>query len=321
MWAAIYDKLKHEFQPINCTHDWQSTDKLTYNNFPHCDLALSPDTRLTKCAILILLFRHERQFHVLLTIRSHHLKSFKGEICFPGGKFDQSTDKSFTDTALREAHEEIGLRRENVEIVCELCPFISPAGHYIAPVVGLIKHEALMDRFDVSENTMDVVADLKPNPDEVDSIFWMPVSYVLESNYSSDRIATFKHPIRSNQHLREILEVIQMDGGSSVKDTNGLKIEFYDRMLINFEADLFPRNVASATYPFIYGINATLLLAVCILVQEESDTANMFEINLNGMAVNKKTLVSYFKFFRFCSYVLLKSGSDVVKSKKIKSNL
>ena len=55
---------------------------------------------------------------VLLTQRSPNLSSHAGQISFPGGKID-ATDASPLDAALREACEEVGLRRE----------FIDPVGY------------------------------------------------------------------------------------------------------------------------------------------------------------------------------------------------
>jgi len=51
---------------------------------------------------------------VLLTQRSAHLNDHAGQISFPGGKID-ATDASPLDAALREAYEEVGLRREFIE--------------------------------------------------------------------------------------------------------------------------------------------------------------------------------------------------------------
>ncbi len=312
---ALYDKVKEYFKEIKCNHSENSTsEKLTYDNLPHCDLQL-PENALMKCAILILLFRYEKKFHVLLTIRSFKLKSFKGEICFPGGKFDSSVDKTLRDTALREAYEEIGLKEDNVEVVCELCPFISPAGHYIAPIIGLVKHEFLNDQFDVCEDTMNIVLSLKPNPDEVESIFWMPVNYVLDTS-NPERLSMFKHPFKVNDATSKILSIVNLNKFPLFNQTS----DFYDRLIVNFEPELFRNNVVSA-YPFIYGINATLLLAVCLILKDGSSEKQPFEITLNGLKVRKDTLAEYLKFFRFCSYVMLKSAFEAKKSRKIKSNL
>jgi len=53
---------------------------------------------------------------VLLTQRSPHLSSHAGQISFPGGKID-ATDASPLDAALREACEEVGLKRDYIDPV------------------------------------------------------------------------------------------------------------------------------------------------------------------------------------------------------------
>ena len=53
---------------------------------------------------------------VLLTERTAHLSTHSGQIAFPGGKADPE-DASPADTALREAHEEVGLERRYVEVL------------------------------------------------------------------------------------------------------------------------------------------------------------------------------------------------------------
>ncbi len=76
---SIFSELKAKFSKVSCEHSFS-----TNGTFPHCDLEVSLEKPLTKCAILILLFRKNNQFHFLFTIRSEKLKSFPGEICFPG---------------------------------------------------------------------------------------------------------------------------------------------------------------------------------------------------------------------------------------------
>jgi ADP-ribose pyrophosphatase YjhB (NUDIX family) len=65
----------------------------------------------------------------------HH----KGEICFPGGRAE-SHDKGLVQTALREAEEEIGLCREDVDVLGLLDDHISIVGYHITPVVGAVPY-------------------------------------------------------------------------------------------------------------------------------------------------------------------------------------
>ena len=66
-------------------------------------------------AVLIPLIRKGEDIQIILTQRSNNLPSHAGQISFPGGKVD-AKDESPVDTAYREANEEIGLSREEIEI-------------------------------------------------------------------------------------------------------------------------------------------------------------------------------------------------------------
>ena len=76
--------------------------------------------------------------HVVLTRRRSDLRRHAGEISFPGGRQDPG-DPQLSDTALREAEEEIGLPRARVDLIGELAPVSTFAtGYLIHPFVGVI---------------------------------------------------------------------------------------------------------------------------------------------------------------------------------------
>jgi 8-oxo-dGTP pyrophosphatase MutT (NUDIX family) len=75
--------------------------------------------------------------HAVFTRRRDDLRRHAGEISFPGGRRDDGEE--LVGTALREAHEEIGLAPEGVEIAGALEPtptFVT--GYAIYPFVGVI---------------------------------------------------------------------------------------------------------------------------------------------------------------------------------------
>jgi 8-oxo-dGTP pyrophosphatase MutT (NUDIX family) len=84
------------------------------------------------------IFRAEGASHLVLTRRRSDLRSHAGEISFPGGRRDP-TDPDLSATALREAEEEIGLPRAQVELIGTL-PATSTfaTGYEIHPFVGSI---------------------------------------------------------------------------------------------------------------------------------------------------------------------------------------
>lgn len=74
---------------------------------------------------------------VILTERRHDMRRHAGEISFPGGRADPG--ETAVECALREAHEEIGLDPEVVEVVGALPPTSTVVTSYrVVPVVGLI---------------------------------------------------------------------------------------------------------------------------------------------------------------------------------------
>ena len=88
-------------------------------------------------AVLVPLLWHPGQPTVLLTRREAGLRHHAGQISFPGGK-QEADDASACATALREAHEEIGLCPERVAVVGELPAYVTVTGFCVTPVVGLI---------------------------------------------------------------------------------------------------------------------------------------------------------------------------------------
>ena len=93
-----------------------------------------------------------REPMVLLTERSTHLSTHSGQVAFPGGRQD-ATDTDAADTALREAHEEIGLARDRVEVIGQLPTYTTGTQFIITPVVALIQpgHELVLNRFEVAD--------------------------------------------------------------------------------------------------------------------------------------------------------------------------
>lgn len=75
---------------------------------------------------------------VLLTQRTDSLRRHAGQIAFPGGRMEP-TDRDPTATALREAHEEIGLDASFVETLGYLDAYRTGTGFRIFPVVSIVR--------------------------------------------------------------------------------------------------------------------------------------------------------------------------------------
>lgn len=90
-----------------------------------------------QAAVLVPLYEHRGQLHVVLTKRTDKVEHHKGEISFPGGGMDPS-DPDLVYTALRESREEIGLAEDHVRIIGRLDDTVTRTGFHIAAVVGAI---------------------------------------------------------------------------------------------------------------------------------------------------------------------------------------
>jgi len=93
----------------------------------------------TDAAVLVPLYLEAGALAAVFTERRADLRHHAGEISFPGGRQD-APDEELEHTALREAEEEIGLGRGDVELVGALPPVGTFVTSYrIVPFVGLIQ--------------------------------------------------------------------------------------------------------------------------------------------------------------------------------------
>ncbi|MGH2875381.1 MAG: NUDIX hydrolase [Solirubrobacteraceae bacterium] len=93
----------------------------------------------TEAAVLVALYLDGGRLHAVLTRRGEGLRRHAGEVSFPGGRRDP-TDASLEATALREAHEEIGLNPPAVRLLGALQPTPTiVTGYAIYPFVGLVE--------------------------------------------------------------------------------------------------------------------------------------------------------------------------------------
>jgi 8-oxo-dGTP pyrophosphatase MutT (NUDIX family) len=93
----------------------------------------------TDAAVLVPLYVSGGNLYAVFTKRQDDLRRHPGEISFPGGRVEPG-EQDLRQTALREAHEEIGLAPDGVELLGALQPTPTMATSYaIYPFVGLIE--------------------------------------------------------------------------------------------------------------------------------------------------------------------------------------
>jgi 8-oxo-dGTP pyrophosphatase MutT (NUDIX family) len=107
---------------------------------------------LIHAAVLVPIVLRRTGLTVLLTRRTEHLRDHAGQISFPGGR-REATDKSATETALREAAEEVGLVPDQIEVIGQLPEYRTGTGFLVTPVIGLVTPplNLRLDDFEVAE--------------------------------------------------------------------------------------------------------------------------------------------------------------------------
>jgi len=96
------------------------------------------DKARTSAAVLVPLYKENGIYHVVFIRRTISMPTHKGQIAFVGGA-RHLHDKTLLDTALREAEEEIGLKKEDVTVLGELDDQITTTSNFIVtPFVVMI---------------------------------------------------------------------------------------------------------------------------------------------------------------------------------------
>lgn len=119
------------------------------------------DRAARPAAVLVPIVMGQRP-SVLLTERTVHLSSHAGQVAFPGGKVDEG-DADVCAAALREAHEEVGLPPEQVEVIGRLPEYLTGTAYAVTPVVGLVPSGFT----------------LRPNAHEVAQVFEVPLDFLM----------------------------------------------------------------------------------------------------------------------------------------------
>ncbi|WP_299846853.1 CoA pyrophosphatase [uncultured Roseovarius sp.] len=127
------------------------------------DVVLPAGRKLRLAGVLVPILCNDTGAEVYLTKRSSALKHHPGQIAFPGGKQDAS-DKDITQTALREASEEIGLEPTNVRVLGQMPSHETVTGFVVTPIVAQV-----LEPFAP-----------KPEAGEVDEVFSVPLSHVMD---------------------------------------------------------------------------------------------------------------------------------------------
>ena len=129
--------------------------------------------RPTLAAVLILIIGYSSGEKVVLTKRSPNLSKHAGQISFPGGRCDHG-DEDIVATALRETREEIGVKKDGIEILGTLPQYDILSGFRITPVVG----------WTTKRPTYTL------NSGEVSEVFELPLKFLLDPSNHKKHMQT-----------------------------------------------------------------------------------------------------------------------------------
>lgn len=143
---------------------------------PNVQYAMAPKLRLSKeqylatdkkpreSAVMVLLYPHAVAPHLVLIERPTYDGAHSGQVSFPGGRVEPE-DADLTNTALRETEEEVGIYRDQIQVLGGMTDLYIPASRFLVyPFIGFVTEKP---RF-------------IPEPKEVAAIIEVPISYLLQ---------------------------------------------------------------------------------------------------------------------------------------------
>ena len=140
------------------------------------------DAERTADAAVLIAVTDRPQPGLILTQRPQGMRDHPGQVAFPGGKIDPGEDA--IAAALREAEEELAMRRADVRVIGATDRYQTGTGFDITPVLGVVPPD------------LPLVA----NPHEVEAWFEAPLDLMLGRDCWSE------HEVFWNGAMRRYLE-------------------------------------------------------------------------------------------------------------------
>ena len=129
------------------------------------------DPSLTPAGVMLILYPNNGDHCVLLNKRTDKVEHHKGEISFPGGSKDPG-DETILDTALRETHEEMGIRPEDVDLLGAVDDVPTSTRFLISTHVGTIHYPY----------------EFTPSEAEVADVIEVPISTLMDEDSVRDEV-------------------------------------------------------------------------------------------------------------------------------------
>lgn len=135
----------------------------------------SKQTDVKLSAVLVLIFPISGVLSLVLMKRTEYPGVHSGQISFPGGR--REGNEELLDTALRETHEELGISRQQLELLGQLTPiYVPPSNFEIHPFVAYV----------------DTHPTWIPERREVAAVIEMPIEYLFDAELKKTEIRTVR---------------------------------------------------------------------------------------------------------------------------------
>jgi 8-oxo-dGTP pyrophosphatase MutT (NUDIX family) len=165
-------------------------------------------------AVLCLLYPENDELHMLLMKRMEDRTAHSGQVSFPGGRFEAG-DGDMQTTALREAHEEVGVHPAIVDVVGALTPLYIPVSNFnVFPYLGFVNHRP----------------DLNLNRHEVSHVIAAPLSDLLHDGRKT--VADVSSPIMPG--LIRNVRAYRLDDGTIIWGATAMIISELETILKEF---------------------------------------------------------------------------------------
>jgi 8-oxo-dGTP pyrophosphatase MutT (NUDIX family) len=119
-----------------------------------------------RAAVLVPLYTHREELHVVFTKRTDLVQHHRGEISFPGGAMDPE-DPDLIATALREANEEVGLDSGHIQVIGRLDDIVTISRFHVSVYVG---------ELDAAQSPYP----WRPQAEEVAEVLEVPLPHLLD---------------------------------------------------------------------------------------------------------------------------------------------
>lgn len=138
--------------------------------------------RVKKAGVLLLIYPVMNDPKLVFIQRAEYPGVHSGQISFPGGAWEEG-DQTMIDTALREAEEEIGISREQVQVIGHLSDlYIPPSNFLVTPVVCYTLNRPVFI----------------PDPKEVSGILEISVQGLMSENTLTEKEITVYPAMKFN---------------------------------------------------------------------------------------------------------------------------